>query len=251
MSIPQELQEMIERGRQAAEEAHRAQLDSAGLPEWMHEHLSYDGYRTERYRLMLPGCAPIEFRVARQWLGFWQVVYSARVDEPRAVYFDDEAAEWRIHEVAAVLPPDADSLDEAIALAAELGESWHAMHAEAERRNAEGLRPETPPAKPRPQVPSIDELMVSALEKNDGSINALIIIAAELRAIRYALTPEQNDDRTAESEIAALTAERDGLREQLIEADAANAGLIRELRRLRSWTTDPTVAINEVSGDRI
>lgn len=130
--------EAAESTRLADEEVRRQALAVAEriFAPWLLEHFGEidrfgDGYAIS---LLLPGCAPVRFFMFE----------SGNLDcitVREAVRIDYESGKWRVvsatHQV--------DSPIEAVDLAASFGESWHEMQAEADRRNAEGLKPPPTP----------------------------------------------------------------------------------------------------------
>ena len=212
-----QLQELINRGRQLAanrkrqdeldaeerrsEECHRRldRIAGTGAPEWMYDYMSAHNYQDEwRFEVSLPDCAPFTFRSMRFIDGTYS--YSdVRVLEAQNVWFDLDAEVWHVKYQPVGLH-SMPALDEAIALAADLGESWHAMSTEAARRNAEGLRPEPPTEQtPQPERVTLPALYRRAYQcaedcetiEGDGVISALLAIAAEIRSLRVALTGSQ------------------------------------------------------------
>jgi hypothetical protein len=136
-----------------AEKMHQQLLQhlAAWLPGWMLEYVqpSYDSdYDTaiDFISVRLPGCSPINLRfdAARR------VVVGYGTEEPLRIACDDD---WWV-KVNHVRCSD---LDEAIHLAALWGESYHTMQTEADRRNAEGLRPADFTVKPAPEPDTVGQ----------------------------------------------------------------------------------------------
>lgn len=158
-----ELQAMIDAGRKliaeqataeqrnaarSAAEAEAERLESihlAKLPAWMHKYVTVTHWDLSvRIYLDLPGCAPIYADSVSWGDGFVQL----GVANPLAVLFDDEGKDWYVTKAT----HSCHELETAVALAADYGEAYWQMRAEAERRNAEELRPEPPtPAQPEPE----------------------------------------------------------------------------------------------------
>lgn len=216
MNMNTQLQEIIERGRQAAEERkrreemasiarrereaarYRDRLLRSGLPGWMIEHLSVELHDSDAwYTLALPGCTPVAFTVVTYTDGT-RYYDKIAVRRGEGVCYDQDAGLWRIRYSYDHIPRGADSLDEAIALAADYGESWHALAADVERRNAEGLRPT--PAEPTPQPEQEDGAITDAVEllnkfaadagHGQSTVvlaSAVLAVAVELRRIHNAL----------------------------------------------------------------
>ncbi len=154
-----ELQAMIDAGRkliaeqataeqrkaaEAAAEAERLEsIHLAKLPAWMHEYVAVTHWdHSVRIYLDLPGCAPI-YADSKSWdNGFVQL----GIADPLAVLFDDEGEGWYVSSTAS----SCQELETAVALAADYGEAYWQMRAEAARRNAAGLRPEPQPTKDEP-----------------------------------------------------------------------------------------------------
>ena len=151
-----ELQAMIDAGRKliaeqataeqrktahAVAEAERLKgIHLAKLPKWMREYVTVTHWdHSVRIYLDLPGCAPIYADSVSWDNGFAQL----GVANPLAVLFDDEGKDWYVTKAT----HSCHELETAVALAADYGEAYWQMRAEAERRNAEGLRPEPRPTK--------------------------------------------------------------------------------------------------------
>ena len=155
--------------QQAEARDYRRMLEYAGLPAWMNRYLEHKVHNAERwYTLSLPGCSPLVFTVTRFSNGAASYSnLSAR--EATGVHFDADAEAWVMRWQNSTIPGRIYDLDEAIALAFDLGESWHAIKTEAARRDAEGLRPNpSPGVKPeQPALPSApyDERIAVALER--------------------------------------------------------------------------------------
>lgn len=82
--------------------------------------------------MQLPGCAPFQVEMDRAS----GTIHSHWVQEPmRVIYRDGQG--WIVESAKQRL----DDADQAVELAASYGESWSAMQADADRRNAEGLTP--------------------------------------------------------------------------------------------------------------
>jgi len=172
-----ELQAMIDAGRkliaenataeqrkaaQIAAEAERLKsIHLAKLPAWMHKYVTVTHWdHGVRIYLDLPGCAPIYADSVSWGDGFVQL----GVANPLAVLLDDEGEDWYVTEAT----HSCHELETAVALAADYGEAYWRMHAEADRRNAEGLRPEpTPEPEPTTTIlpPAPDERIAIALER--------------------------------------------------------------------------------------
>jgi len=149
-----ELQAMIDAGRKliaeqataeqrktahAVAEAERLKgIHLAKLPKWMREYVTVTHWdHSVRIYLDLPGCAQI-YADSVSWSdGFVQL----GVANPLAVLLDDEGEDWYVTEAT----HSCHELETAVALAADYGEAYWRMHAEADRRNAAGLRPEPEP----------------------------------------------------------------------------------------------------------
>lgn len=134
--------EMVEEKRQQAEETRREMLGvlSRGHTDWW--ALEYAGEITPSVHewcvlieMRLPGCAPFRIEMDRSS----GAIYDCRVQEPTHVNYRDGQG-W-IVEFAEQWIDDA---DQTIDLAASFGESWFEMQSEADRRNAEGLKPAAP-----------------------------------------------------------------------------------------------------------
>lgn len=173
-----ELQAMIDAGRKliaenaaaeqqqavhAAAEAERLKsIHLAKLPVWMHEYVTVTHWdHSVRICLDLPGCAPIYVDSVSWDNGFAQL----GVASPIEILFDDENKEWYVTK-------DTHSCHEieiAVALAADYGEVYWQMRAEAERRNAEGLLPDPlAPVQPEPEPepePDVMTRIAVALER--------------------------------------------------------------------------------------
>ena len=187
-----ELTAMIEAGRKliegnaklqaaeaAEEEARALRLKNAHLtklPPWMHEYVTCPRWENEvRFYLNLPGCAPI-YANSRAWLEHFEYF---GVVEPLSILFDDDEG-WYVGTTLTI----GQEIETAVALAAEHGESYWAMRAEADRRNAEGLRPEPTPA-PEPTIEQIvttmqltpTERIAISLERIAGSLEDLTALA--------------------------------------------------------------------------
>ena len=164
-----ELAAMIEAGRKTIEErqtdarirlaqkiaiaAEERERHLAKLPAWMHEYAALtDGDYGRRIILTLPGCAPV-FADSEEVQYGDDDFAKIEVAEPTSILYDED--EWYVGYIRWYCQ----SIEEAVALAAEHGESYWAMRAEADRRNAEGLHPE-----PEPE-PTPDERIAAALER--------------------------------------------------------------------------------------
>lgn len=176
-----ELQAMIDAGRKAieaqvaavteGEDAILRGIHLAKLPAWMHEYVTVTHWdHSVRIYLDLPGCAPIYVDSISWDNGFARL----GVADPLAVLFDDEGEEWCVSSTAR----SCQELETAVALAADYGEAYWQMRAEAARRDAEGLRPKPKPteAEPKPNE-------VAAGEKAPSMWSAFERIAVALERI--------------------------------------------------------------------
>lgn len=140
-----EAQSTAEQLKAAEAEAEALRLKAihlAKLPAWMHEYATVINWEhVVRIYLNLPGCAPI-YADSRSWsIG----LEGLGVAGPLDVLFDDD--EW----YASSTYHTCQEIETAVAIAAEHGESYWAMRTEADRRNAEGLRP-NPTPEPEPST---------------------------------------------------------------------------------------------------
>jgi hypothetical protein len=171
-----ELAAMIEAGRKlietqsTAEQLKAAEAETealrlksthlAKLPPWMHEWVTVTHWdHSVRIYLDLPGCAPMYVDSCSWEKGFARI----GVSDPLSILFDDDEG-W----YASCTSRTCEEIEVAVAIAAEHGESYWAMRAEADRRNAEGLRPEPTPEPelvPAPLPPTPAERIAAALER--------------------------------------------------------------------------------------
>lgn len=177
-----ELTAMIEAGRKAAEKRiarvdeyaeWKRQEDArvraahfAKLPEWMHEYTSVTGSYGSQVAIDLPGCAPIHAESRAESGG----LYLIDVLEPMGILNDGDNGdngEWHV----GANRRHFSTLEEAVAFAADYGESYWSMRREAGQRNMAGITPhKDAPATPVP-APAVDaqpdplERIADALER--------------------------------------------------------------------------------------
>lgn len=135
-----EKQEWIaEHNRHYREELRSKALSALALQDWLQEYVGEIKRNGDQYTaaLHLPSCSPIQIVV---WE--WGTLRNYTVLEPVVVGYEEKIG-WRVTAAEHGIY-NSNGIDEAIDLAASFGESWHAMQAEADRRNAEGLGPPAP-----------------------------------------------------------------------------------------------------------
>lgn len=188
MVIPPELAAMIDAGRKAieqqaakeqeaiaAENAELARLRDEHLnklPVWMREYAYCDGGHEVIVYIELPGCAPIRVK-SKSWSGYYGEIV---VIDPLSIDFDGEADEWYV----GIAMRDCSTIEEAVAVAADLGESYWQMQTEAERRNLHHIKP----ASTAEQPPVAPTLSTNATTEPDP----LARIADALEMIAFRLT---------------------------------------------------------------
>lgn len=169
-----ELTAMIEAGRKAAEKRIAVHIDK--LPKWMREYADAISSYEAVIAIDLPGCAPVRADSTVHRFGLTTI----RALEPDNIYFDYEDNEWRVCTSRRYF----ETLEEAVAFAADCGESYWAMRREAEQRNMAGITPhKDAPAMPAP-APVVDaqpdplERIADALERIANRLeNEVIYIA--------------------------------------------------------------------------
>lgn len=207
-----QLQELIARGRQqtaelearrAAEDAERratwkAEIDgdldeliaAGALPEWMREYCSVPHGERWAMTIMLPGCSPIiaDYTWGTEASGTKRSWRRLHVVEATDLEYSTTLNNWYTRTRLSEGPADSDAtLEQIVAIAADLGESYWEMRREADRRNAAGIVYKAE-SKPRITLPGLYtralDAAVDADYDSDGAISATLAVAAEIRALR-------------------------------------------------------------------